>query len=159
MTQKIKKKLCWNCEGSASFNDENCPYCGVYLNPLSIGGNEEQENSLFAPPYRFSELEEPEVPVSPFADESDEISAINDKIAMNEQVHHQADDLKSILLPLVFLLSGSILFLFGTALALFSDHGTFILKWNSSYWFFYFMFSIPFLFFGWKALNQLPNSK
>lgn len=160
MNKKTKKKLCWNCEGSASLEDENCPYCGVYLNPLSIGGSDQQSNSLFAPPYKFSDDEDLEVPASPFADEKiEKIPAAISQTALKDVVQSKDEDLKSVILPLVFLLSGSMLFLFGTALLLFSNKGTFTLSWNASYWFCYFILSIPFLFFGWKALDHLSNSQ
>src|ERR1700722_8685985 len=48
MSQKLKKKLCWNCDGSAALEVENCPYCGVYLSPLGAGG--EEKEGIFAPP-------------------------------------------------------------------------------------------------------------
>lgn len=155
MAKKVKKKLCWNCEGSASFEDEHCPYCGVYLNPL--GGTEEQENHLFNAPYRLAEQDEQEIPSSPFADKAEEIAAINSKIIQKDPIPLQTSETKQILLPLVFLISGLMLFLFGIALALFSNHGALVLRWDASYWFLYFLISAPMLFFGWKTLNQLSH--
>lgn len=161
MKQKTKKKLCWNCDGHAAFEDENCPYCGVYLNPLSIGGDAEKENSLFAPPYRISQEEEQEIPASPFVSQgsAEEPKALTAAPQLDDLIHAKAEDMKAVILPLVLLLSGSMLFFFGTALLLFSENGKFTLTWDASLWFLYFLISGPFLFFGWKALEKISDQK
>lgn len=167
MNPKTKKKLCWNCEGSTSVQDENCPYCGVYLSPLSIGGNEDKEDSLFAPPYRLSNIdEEQEVPLSPFAlenegeNESSQTGVSSEKVQVitsisKNQLSESTRQMQAITMPLVLLLTGSIFLLFGIVLVLFSQNGVFTLHWDANYWFIYLGISVPLLFFGWRALHHL----
>ena len=114
MVGPTKKKLCWNCEGSVSLQEENCPYCGVYLSP-SVGeeGMQEQIEELFDPPYRINEEGRSDVPTSPFPVEAN--------LQLAEEV--RGNDLKKIVLPLSMLLSGTVFFLFGLALFLFSRQG------------------------------------
>ena len=59
------------------------------------------------------------------------------------------------ILTLLYLFSGTILFLFGLILCFFSKEGTFTLQWNSLYWPLYWMFGVPLLYKGWKKLSNL----
>lgn len=162
MSTKPKKKMCWNCEGRVTFQDENCPYCGVYLSPLSEDKKEDKEN-LFAPPYRVEEVEEEEeqaVPLAPYNAPQEVVAAVIPQ--KSSQIEHQEDhsgpflstDIKAAVLPLIFLLGGSVCFLFGIALLLFAQHGTLTLQWSGDYWFLYFAAALPMLFFGWKYLQS-----
>jgi hypothetical protein len=40
MNKVLKKRLCWNCEGSVAVNAETCPYCGVSVIPATLEGAE-----------------------------------------------------------------------------------------------------------------------
>jgi hypothetical protein len=160
MNAKPKKKLCWNCEGSTSFQDENCPYCGVYLSAMNLSGQESNE-SLFSPPYRMDEdkEEDQEVPVSPFAEKEDAEEPTPEEIAPEEAVNMIYDDgMKKNLLALILLLIGSAFMLFSIALLLFSKNGVLTLHWNGSYWFIYLILGIPMLFFGWKVLEGIKDA-
>lgn len=55
------------------------------------------------------------------------------------------------------LLGGSMLFLFGVMLFLFSQQGTFTLRWNANFWFIYMAISIPLLIVGWRFLNKIDE--
>jgi hypothetical protein len=160
MSTKPKKKMCWNCEGRVTFQDENCPYCGVYLSPLNEGATEDKED-LFAPPYRMGGIEEEEeqaVPLAPYTAPQEAVAVAIPKQAIEEN-HHESTgpflsaDIKAAVLPLIFLLGGSVCFLFGIALLLFSQHGTLTLQWSGDYWFVYFIAALPMLLFGWKYLQ------
>ncbi len=158
-----KKKLCWNCEGSVSFQEENCPYCGVYLSPSEDEAPEEEMNDLFSPPYQVDETSEnsDEVPSSPYAmheepHEREEEEPIESE-RVTDEIRSTADEVKRVLVPLSMLLSGTVFFLFGLALFLFSRHGVFVLQWNGAYWYFYLGVGLAALLFGWKSLNQVEE--
>jgi len=154
MTIKQKKKLCWNCEGSASFEDENCPYCGVYLSPLSVGGNEAADD-LLNPPYKLkpSDEEEQEIPASPYGQQQEE-EEIEEEPIRNEKEDHAENTVQAVLLPLVILSTGFVFLLFSLALLLFSQNDTLTLRWNANYWFVYLAIGIALLFVSWKILDS-----
>lgn len=167
MTVKPKQKLCWNCEGSTTFEAQNCPYCGVYLSPLSIADSKGKD-SLFAPPYRIQSAEaQQEVPVAPYVtQEEPAVATVSKEIeeepeaVQEEQLREEpVDVVKATVMPLMLLLTGSVLFLFSVALVLFSYRGVFTLQWNSDYWFLYLACGLPMLFFGWKLLKQVPEQE
>jgi len=150
MTATQKTKLCWNCEGSAPIEEENCPYCGVYLGPSS----EEDQSDLLAPPYRIHDDQSyDEAPPSPYADDNYEESPPIQK-PLEEPKN---TDLKTAMVPLILLLAGSVFFLFSMVLFLFSDHGQFTLQWNGDYWYIYLLIATPTLLFGWKSLQHLEG--
>lgn len=154
MRAKVKKKLCWNCEGTTPLETENCPYCGVYLNPLL---DDDEKDSLFSPPYRVEEVDDPEIPSAPYpTQDADPANLESTQMITDTKIEEVAKSplLPTELAPLLLLLSGSVLFLFGIALSLFSHHGILSLQWNGSYWYLYFLFSIPLLIMGWRTLQQ-----
>ncbi len=145
MSKALKKKLCWNCEGGVSYEEENCPFCGVYLSPHGREeDDEEEETDFFTPPYPTEKEEE-----TPLAKPSSKEVKLNTS----------SSDLKKVAVPVTLLLSGTVFFLFGLALFLFSRGGLFILRWNGSYWHVYLGFGLAALFFGWKSLNNLSESE
>lgn len=161
MNANPKKKLCWNCEGSAPHEVEHCPYCGVYLNPpLS---ESESKGSLFSPPYTFTVPEtHREVPEAPYKANRDNavVGAAKTPLSdseIEEEAKNETGQFKQVITTLLCLLSGSVFFLFGIALLFFSQHGVFTLHWNGNYWFLYLLSGSPLLFFGWIALKQMQD--
>lgn len=154
MTTPPKKKLCWNCEGRVTFQDENCPLCGVYLSPLS-SEEKEMKESLFSPPYRVkhNEEEDQEAPPSPYKVEPEASTNTREKVIKVESPF-LSKEMRTIVLPLILLLSGSVFFLFGIALLLFSQNGVFTLQWNGGHWYLFFILGMPMLFYGWRSLQQ-----
>lgn len=143
----VKTKLCWNCEGRVAFTEENCTYCGVYLSPTPIG-NEEEDDDIPPPPYRMDGARE--VPPAPY--QTEEIVTAKALPADAEQ------GMKTVLMPLSLLLSGSIFFLFGLVLFLFSSaNGVFTLQWNGELWSLYFFVGVLMLFFGWRTLRHIED--
>ncbi len=152
-----KKKLCWNCEGSASFESENCPYCGVYLSSISLAGNEGKE-TLFAPPYKtLAKEEEPqEVPPSPYGDGSAEEESNSEAISTEKNSWWNPEKCNTVLC--LFCLSAGLLFLFfGLLLLLFSRQGVFTLQWDGSYWPAYMIIGLPLLALSWWYLSLFPQ--
>jgi hypothetical protein len=145
MNSTSKTKLCWNCEGRVSLDLENCPYCAVYLGPA-----EENHDHVDAP-YQ-NETDELSAPNAPFSAE-----AARDDHA-KEVARASANEIKLIAIPLGFLLSGTVFFLFGLVLYLFSHQGMLTLHWNGRYWFIYLGLALPMLFLGWRALQRLEEA-
>lgn len=153
-----KKKLCWNCEGNVSLSDETCPYCGVSVIPASLDGS----LSSHAPPYQMAEVQESIIPRPPYHTEQKNELILEEKEEANKETEDEdvsVNEFKNIVLSLLFLLAGSMFFLFGLTLVLFSHNGVFTLQWDGSFWFIYSLLSIPFLFFGWRALIKLDVDK
>jgi len=144
MSTTQKKKLCWNCEGRVSFEEENCPYCSVYLGPAL---EEEGKQDVLAPPYQIVE-EEQEAPESPYQMEDDQVE--EDAPELDEA----KSDMRQVVLPLGMLSAGSLFFLFGLMLLIFSDHGTLTLSWSADYWYLYVLLALPALLFGWVSLGS-----
>lgn len=155
MNHHEKKKLCWNCEGSVSFAEETCPYCGVSVVPAFLEGAEVE----FAPPYKMVEEKYSEIPKSPFAlhDEKDDVDVDESYEPLKEVISSEqdVDEFKRVAIAVTLLLSGSVFFLFSVALGLFSHHGIFTLHWDASYWFVYTILAVPLLLFGWRSLMKI----
>lgn len=152
MSAPTKQKLCWNCEASVSLAEENCPYCAVYLGPATITGYEEEEE--LAPPYKMEETQE--VPASPF--EAEKPVAKKEEYVEDEPLVHQSNgEMSVVAIPMSLLLGGTVFFLFGIILYLFSREGVFTLHWNGEYWYLYQLLALPMLYFGWKALQRVDE--
>ncbi len=149
MSTAPKKKLCWNCDGRVSMQEENCPFCGVYLSPV-FSGQEEDKNSI-APPYRLVTTEE-EVHKAPYAvdDEDSSKSEGNEAVLSEESMSVQQT-----IMTMAFLFAGSILLFFGSLLMIFSENGYLTLRWNGEFWYLYLALSMPLMFLGWRGLSKL----
>lgn len=139
MNKNQNQKFCWNCEASVLVNEEHCHACGVYLSP--------EENpslqSVFSSPYRsFQE---------------DSLKEVNDLQVevLTETSNHESLEIKYTLVSITFLLLGTLFLLFSTLMIIFSQNGTLTLRFDASYWPFYLVTAVPFLFLGWKGLNRL----
>lgn len=158
MNARPKKKLCWNCEGSVSSTIETCPYCGVSVVGISADLSP-------APPYRFvNAKQEPAIPVSPFSDfpqaqpkEPREAVLEEEEETLAEEEGNSPNETKLTIIVLAALFLGSVFFVFGFALFLFSEEGRLSLEWNASYWYAYLLLSLPLLFFGFQKLNQIKD--
>lgn len=148
---KEVKKLCWNCDGNVHMYELRCPYCGVELTsseqnhsetPITPDTHEPHSASSeadFVPPYQSFEEEE----LTPTDEEWEE--------AIHEVPLTENTDCET-LKPLILLLPGSIFFILGLALFLFSDEGVLTFHFNGKYWFVYLFASLPLLYLGLKLL-------
>lgn len=159
MKAKSKKKLCWNCEGSVSLQVENCPYCGVYVSPENEG-----KDNLFAPPYSSQLETKQDIPVPPYAlnnTTAEETTSLQDDDLQESEDEKTSDEvvdqIKDFIQPMILLLAGTVFFIFGLTLLLFSHEGVFTLKWNGNYWFLYLLISLPMLGFGWITLQKIKD--
>lgn len=142
MSAVPKRKLCWNCEGHVLKDNHNCPYCGVYLQ-----GSEEEDLPLWRPVYTTSEDEE-----EGWQDHKT-VSLPSPDFSTPSFVEH----LRQGLLPLLLLMGGSVFFLFGVILLLFSENGTLVLQWNGDNWLYFLLASLPAFILGWKFFQDLPS--
>jgi hypothetical protein len=123
---------------------------------------EEEENSApFHPAYRPSSKTE-EIP-SPLYQLQPEIEhkTLEEK-SSDINSHHVSwsavyDQLKRDIFPILFLMMGSVCFLFGMVLLLFSQNGTLTLQWQEKDGFYFLLFAIPLVGFGWMFLQQLET--
>lgn len=147
MSEPVKKRLCWNCEGSVAQQLETCPYCGVYLSPTEhndFGKNSFQENNLLSPPYPQESSKGSRIPAPPYQGEAEG--------HMGEAAEPEETSLLSTLL---FFLSGGTFLLFGLTLWLFSQEGRLTLSWNSDWGLMFFIMALPLLFLGFRGLSKL----
>lgn len=157
ITSSKKTKLCWNCEGVVERSSENCIYCGVYLHPEEEDLIDEIGDEVDTSPLYMPSQEE---------DESGETSAASEEERiLYEEIHSEhetknasSEDIRGVILPLVFLLAGSVFLLFSFILYFFSKDGLFVLKWNANYWFIYLLIGIPLLYIGWRTLQYYEES-
>lgn len=153
MSETQKKKLCWNCEGRVSFTQENCPYCGVYLSPTTEGDG---KDANLIPPYKLASVEE-EVPKAPYAAKNTGTAATAEKV-LPVEAEQPKDDIRNLIVTMAMLIMGSGLFLFAIVLMLFSEEGSFVLRWQSDNWYIYLLLSLPMLFLGWRYLQNISES-
>lgn len=147
-----KRKLCWNCEGNVVNHLDNCPYCGVYLNVSP------EEDLSWNPNYQQTEKLD-EIPIPPYQSKTDLISDLTENIEAESHQNVQLDSLfsqlKRDIFPILFLMAGSLFFLFGIVLVLFSQNGKFTLQWEEADALFYLSFSFPLLILGWYLFQKL----
>ena len=155
MSAVPKKKLCWNCEGNVSRQVDNCPYCGVYLH----GSDIEEDMTLWNPSYQPSgKTEEIPTPIYQINQESSAENSLSDEEEESSETSKEVDEtvsfpqlisqLKRDVFPILFLMMGSIFFLFGTVLYLFSSNGTLTLQWQGDHAPYFLLFAIPLVGLG-----------
>lgn len=158
MSAVPQKKLCWNCDGNVSREIDNCPFCGVYLH-----ASETEEDFSWNPSYNPSpkteEIPAPIYQIQQKASEEENQETLS-SIDTEESVKWvpSISELKQDVFPLLFLMMGSVFFLFGVVLLLFSQNGTLTLQWQGHDGLYFLLFAFPLLFFGWKFLQQLETS-
>lgn len=160
MNTNTHKKLCWNCDGYVHIYEMQCPYCGVDLTDYacdeakgeekSLSGAIENvshnlQNEIIKPPYQnYGHFEEP---IKQVEDLSKEYEIKEEK------------DLENPMATLLLLLPGSVLFLLGLTMVLFSADGYLTFKFKSKLWFVYLLGSLPLLFFGYRSLFSRKSKK
>lgn len=150
MSAVPKKKLCWQCDGRVDMQEENCPFCGVYLSPV-FSGQDEGKHTL-TPPYRLVTTEEETIPKAPYAP-SEEVTKEEES-----PLSIESSSVRQTILTMALLFAGSILLFFGSLLMIFSENGFLTLRWNGEYWYLYLILAMPLLFFGWRGLNQISET-
>ncbi len=152
MTALPKRKLCWNCEGNISRELDNCPYCGVYVH-----SSDTDHPGYWTPSYTPQDpLEETPLPLYSVQESAFETST-NVPTKVTPIKTHVLHILKQQIFPVLFLMGGSIFFLFGLILFLFAREGTLTLRWDGALWPVFTLLSLPSLWIGCKLLNELEE--
>lgn len=155
MNEQVKKKLCWNCEGSVAKHLETCPYCGVYLSPSQQDLQEAPPKSSKSlnPPFPSSKKSAASISGKPpFQDES--------ATAEEEEVHEESESEReegSFLSPLLMFIAGTSFGLFGLSLWLFSEGGRLTLSWSEDWASVFMLIALPLLIFGSRSLIRLED--
>ncbi len=161
MDKKDKKKLCAQCEGSIPYQLKHCPFCGFEqqeraINPTLDASSEKNSglSSLYNPPYLSQSIgearkeafaEEKSTPQE-FPSDRETIQAVENQFAKKELI-------------IILLLSiGGQFMMLGLMLLFFSVDGFVTLQWKSKFWYFYCLFSIPFILFGLKSLKRFESN-
>lgn len=185
---KTHQKMCWSCDGHVHVYELQCPYCGADLS--------EEEKQELKRAIEWAQ-EETSFQDSSFEEEISQEKIVQEKEEMQKELEHppfaslieeieeatvdgasrweergppENRDLENPLASLLLLLPGSLFFLFGLALFLFSQNGILTFKFSGKYWFVYLLGSWPLLYFGWRSLfprepkdqeesETLPESK
>jgi hypothetical protein len=153
MSEHPKLKLCWNCEGSVAVSEETCPYCGVSVIPASLDGSP----PVFSPPYHHQLYPSQEVPRPPYMPYEEKKVALEERTADPQATEGSFQEFNRGLAAVMFLLTGSVFFLFGLVLAFFSHDGHLTLRWDGTWWFAYLGISVPLLIVGWRALLKIES--
>lgn len=155
MNTKTKKKLCWNCEGNVSLQDEQCPYCGVSLDVTPIPGTN-GNHIHFDPPYKLNSLENALIPPAPYASVQSEEEQKEEELPVSSD---GGSELKSTVISLSLALLGTVMVLFSLILFIFSDNkGVLTLNWNGAYWYVYLLIGIPLFYLGWRFAASSKDS-
>ncbi len=135
---KKRQKLCQNCDGEVDLDVIFCPYCGSDL--LEEKPSEEDRQKLYPPPYAMKKT-----PID-----------LTQEPAQEEAVKEEAAKTpKNSFWALLLFSLGVQALLMGALLFIFSHKGVVHLQFDAKSWLFYIVFSMPMLYFGWKAVSQL----
>lgn len=161
MDKKDKKKLCAQCEGSIPYQLKHCPFCGfeqqerVMVSTLDEASEKNSGlSALYNPPYLSQSIgearKEQTIQEKP---QQQEISSDREAI---QAVENQLAK-KELIIILLLSIGGQFMML-GLMLLFFSVDGYVTLQWKSKYWYFYCVFSIPFILLGLKSLKRFGPS-
>lgn len=164
MSSTPKRKLCWNCDGSVSLNVDQCTYCGASLKEGAAPQPVKKPADDFKPPFampRSAADGMTEIPQPPFdvigKSAASPAETSGDVAAIAAQAPTQVSPFPQGISTLLYLLAGTVFFLFGLALYLFSQNGIFTLQWTSDFWYIYLVGGAVFLLAGWRSLSQVDS--
>lgn len=164
MSQAVKKKLCWNCEGNVPRETSNCPYCGVYLHREDDNDDDYEDiEEEITPPYspQVDANKESFIPEAPYTKQREEAISQDEPVAAvaapSVQISNSSSEWMKIAIPLILLLAGSIFVLLAFLIYFFSHNGALVLAWNARAWLVYALVGLPLLYFGYRSLSQLKE--
>ncbi|MCH9631925.1 MAG: hypothetical protein S4CHLAM6_02470 [Chlamydiae bacterium] len=156
MNTDTHKKLCRNCDGYVHVYEMKCPYCGAAISDFpeespepelaqgSLSDTMQKQNedlisdNSFQPPYQNYGLEQG--------------GAALQQPSKLDSGEKDSADVENPLASLLLLIPGSVLFLLGLTVALFSTDGVLTFQFKSKFWFVYLVGSLPLLYLGYKSL-------
>lgn len=138
--------MCYNCEGEVDLDVIVCPFCAADLREEKP----EQQIPSYNPTATLKNLTtQQSLYPSQKSHHHEETSQEEERVIQAEE------EPKNVFAPIILLALGSQLLLLGLFLLFFSSKGSFILKWDARFWYFYILASIPLLIFGAKAIKKL----
>lgn len=176
MKPNERQKICPGCDGRIPIESNECPYCAADLTEEATSAASASQGplfknqslqaslaSLYTPPYsaktpQFSVSPEQPSSLKKPAEAYKEVSSsprMGDPAVGINTVEEEQQEAQSHFWPLLILSAGSLLLIVGLLQLFFSDNGKLRLEWDSSYWFIYCLGALPFLFFGFKRVNQI----
>jgi len=179
MMDKERQKMCSSCDGRIPVEALHCPYCATEQSSNAFEKNYLQQKALqdsllsfYPPPYSLRKnhpikqdeqkineqksatvlLKAPkEEPIL----EKKFVSASSNSVfpKIEEKTEKEYQENKNSFWPILLLSIAANLFIVGILQLLFSDEGYLRLEWNSHYWFFYCLASLPLFFLGYKKVH------
>lgn len=137
---KTLTKCCAQCEKEVHAYELQCPYCGC-----------EMHEEAPPPPLYPQEEELIQEELDPSFEEAQEEE-------WQEELPEE-EALSNPLLTLLLLIPGSVFFLLGLSLFLFSKEGKLVFEFSAKYWFLYLLFSWPLLFWGIRSLKSIADEE
>lgn len=125
MKPKKRQKLCYNCDAEADLDVIVCPFCAADLRAEKVD----------------SHLTQP-------------LQSPKSSSIVEEAREGGGEERKTLLLALSFCTLGMQLLILGLLMGLFAVKGVLTLKWDANYWFLYLFFSVPCLYFGYRAASR-----
>lgn len=160
MSTNTHKKLCWNCDGYVHIYEMQCPYCGVDLTDYACDRAKDEEKSLSEAIENVSSHVQNEISEPPYQNYGhfDEPIQISEETPKEYEIKEEKD-LENPMATLLLLLPGSVLFLLGLTMVLFSSNGFLTFEFKSKLWFVYLLGSLPLLYFGYRSLFAKKTSE
>lgn len=174
MMDKERQKMCNSCDGRIPVEALHCPYCATEQSSNAFEKNYLHQKALqdsllsfYPPPYSLKKnppikqdeqksatvlLKTPKEPVLEKKFVSASSSSVFPKIEEKAEKEYQED--KNSFWPILLLSISANLFIVGILQLLFSDEGYLRLEWNSHYWFFYCLASLPLFLIGYKKIDH-----
>lgn len=172
MMDKEQQKMCSSCDGRIPIEALHCPYCATEQSSSAFEKTYLQQKALqdsllsfYPPPYSLKKnnpikqeeqksatvlLKAPQEPVLEKKFVSATSGSSFPKIEEKTEREYQED--KNSFWPILLLSIAANLLIVGILQLLFSDEGYLRLEWNSHYWFFYCLASLPLFFLGYKKV-------
>ena len=172
MMDKERQKMCSSCDGRIPIEALHCPYCATEQSSSAFEKTYLQQKALqdsllsfYPPPYSLKKnnpikqdeqksatvlLKSPQQPVLEKKFVSAASASSFPKIEEKTEREYQED--KNSFWPILLLSIAANLLIVGILQLLFSDEGYLRLEWNSHYWFFYCLASLPLFFLGYKKV-------
>lgn len=167
MKPSEREKLCIYCEGRIPLQATICPFCASDQNKTAVNNSfqtplfqhqtlEESLSSLYNPPYQGRRSQFAKQTVQEEAKESDPVYNPRPfQEQMEAEIPQEVVTKNSSFWPSLLLTAGANFLLLGLMLVIFSKNGILRLEWDARYWFYYCLFGLPFLYFGYRSLSKL----
>lgn len=150
MTSTTHKQLCSNCDGYVHIYEIVCPYCGVALSEQKKESEEDFTQSNLSQSLEEKSAHVQERFEPPYPGYGAELNKVATDSAKQEEPSQE--ETTSSLKALIFLWPGTVFFLLGLTMLLFSSEGYLTFQFRSKFWFVYLLMGAPLLYAGYRVL-------